>query len=223
MSVKVLIIDDEEQMRKMIRVYLHAYGMEVTEAENGETALHLLKTRSFDTIILDVMMPVMDGFTFLKTYSMNIPILVLSAKSQMEDKLKGFDLGVDDYLTKPFDMRELVARIQALVKRAGKRSDQKRKEFNLNRESHTLIVWDEEVFLTPKEFEILELLSNHSKRVFSRDELFIQIWRDEHEGEERVIDTHVKHIRDKCKKAGLSFNPVLTVWGVGYRFGGSQE
>lgn len=224
MSLKVLLIEDETKLRNMIRIYLNARGMKVVEASNGERAKQILVQEKFDVIVLDIMMPVMDGFTFLEQYAGTAPILVLSAKSQIDDKLRGFQYGIDDYLTKPFDLRELVARLQVLACRSGdsQRNVDDPQKFILNRESYTVIVNGNEVSLTPKEFEILDVLSRRPERVFKRDEILIQIWGYEHDGDERVVDTHVKNIRDKCKKAGLSDFPILTVWGIGYKFGGQQ-
>lgn len=222
MDTKVLLVEDEEKLREMIRVYLNANGIRVKEAENGQEAKQLLQQESFDVIVLDLMMPVMDGFAFLQEYSGVTPVLVLSAKSQVEDKLRGFQFGIDDYLTKPFDLRELTARIQVLARRSkvsGSGNDEP-EELVLDKEAWTLRADGKEVVLTPKEFEILDTLSRRPSRVFTRYELLIQIWGHEHEGGERVVDTHVKNIRDKCKKAGLSYPPIVTVWGVGYRFGG---
>lgn len=223
--MQVLLIEDESQMRNMIRVYLTANGVEVTEAENGKEAVEALQQQTFDVIILDLMMPVMDGFQFLEHHSQGTPVLVLSAKTQTEDKLRGFDLGIDDYMTKPFDLRELVARIRTLARRSqGQASTDQHEppELQLLKESHSLLVKGNPVPVTPKEFEILELLSRRSERVYTRDELLFHIWGYDFEGDVRVVDTHVKNIRDKCKKAGLAYNPIQTVWGVGYR-AGSRE
>ncbi|MFD2170043.1 response regulator transcription factor [Tumebacillus lipolyticus] len=219
--MQVLLIEDESQMRNMIRVYLNANDMVVTEAENGQQAVEVLRLQTFDVIILDLMMPVMDGFKFLEHYSKSTPVLVLSSKAQTEDKLRGFDLGIDDYLVKPFDLRELVARIRTLTRRAESsvQPGQLVPDLQLMKASHSLLVMGNPVPLTPKEFEILELLCRRSERVYTREELLVSIWGYDFEGDVRVVDTHVKNIRDKCKKAGLAYNPILTVWGVGYRAG----
>lgn len=220
----VLLIEDESQMRNMVRVYLNANEMIVTEAENGKQAVEALRHQTFDVIILDLMMPVMDGFKFLEQYSESTPVLVLSAKTQTEDKLRGFELGIDDYLTKPFDLRELVARIRTLTRRAQStvQSAQPVSDLQLMKESHSLLVMGNLVPLTPKEFEILELLCRRSERVYTREDLLVRIWGYDFEGDVRVVDTHVKNIRDKCKKAGLSYNPIQTVWGVGYKAGSKE-
>lgn len=223
--MEVLVIEDEARLREMIRVYLSANGMSVTDAEHGNAALEILKDRSFDVIVLDLMMPEMDGYSFLQSGALRTPVLVLSAKTQTEDKLRGFELGIGDYLTKPFDMRELVARLRALAGRRAEERSQNEEvpEFHLQYDAHRLLVCGRPVPLTPKEFEIIERMCRRPERVFTRDDLLFGIWGDEFEGDVRVVDTHVKNIRDKCKRAGLSYNPITTVWGVGYRFGGGRE
>ncbi|BCJ88292.1 response regulator transcription factor [Effusibacillus dendaii] len=225
MTIKALLVEDEENFRQMLQVYLQANGISVIEAENGSQAKEILAQGNFDVIILDIMMPVMDGFAFLEQYTGTIPILVISAKSQTEDKLRGFQFGIDDYLTKPFDLRELVARIQVLVRRSNGNMEMERPmgTFLLDRDTWKLIVQGKEMILTPKEFEILDILFHRPERVFTRDELLIQVWGNEHDGDERVVDTHVKNIREKFRKAHITFSPIETVWGVGYRFGGSEK
>lgn len=221
----ILLIEDEEGLRTMMRVYLESHGIQVHEATNGKEALDLLDAEDVEihVIILDLMMPEMDGYSFLQRYQemMDIPpVLILSALDDVEDKLKGFSLGVDDYLTKPFDLRELTARITAISRRSkqGKTSDA---EVKIVPTMHQVWLKDQLIPCTPKEFEIVEVLASRPDRVFSRDELVTLLWGHEFEGDERVVDTHVKNIREKCRQTGAKPDALIaTVWGVGYRFGG---
>lgn len=222
--VRVLLVEDEPRMREMITLYLTAKEMVVTEASNGEQAWKALEKDTFDIILLDLMMPVMDGYTFLNQLETETPILVLTAKDRVEDKLLGFELGIDDYMTKPFDLREMVARIQVLVRRSRRGYGvADRSEWNMDTKARRLWVHAHEILLTPKEFHILEILSKWPSKVFTREELLEQIWNYDFDGDVRVVDTHVKNIREKCKRAGLSFPPIVTVWGIGYRYGGPEK
>ncbi|OIJ18680.1 DNA-binding response regulator [Anaerobacillus alkalidiazotrophicus] len=223
---RVLIVDDEWKMRKLIEIFLISEGFEVREAQDGYEAINIVKQFSIDLIILDLMMPEIDGIEVCKRIREinKIPIIMLTAKRETKDKVEGLNSGADDYLTKPFEKEELLARINALLRRTesqGEYESNKTITFNeitLNWDSRKVLIRDNEVDFTPKEFHLLYSLAKHPSRVFTREQLLYQIWGDEHLSDIRTVDTHVKNIRLKILKAGLSFSPIRTVWGVGYQF-----
>ncbi|MEB1807408.1 MAG: response regulator transcription factor [Bacillaceae bacterium] len=227
-DINILIVDDESMMRNLIRIHLSKQvGFKITEAANGKEALKEIKKRPYNLVILDVMMPEMNGWDVCKEirkdYS-NIAILMLTARTDTMDKVKGLDIGADDYLTKPFKPEELVARVKALLRRTTTFKDEKKnktqiqlKDFTLDVKEHVAFVKDKLVHLTPKEFELLKFLLSNPKQVFKRDQLLIKIWGIDFLGDERTVDTHIKSIRQKLKKEGLGYNLIETVWGVGYK------
>lgn len=227
MKIQVLVVDDEWNMRNLLRIYLMKEGFEVKEASTGSEALSLMKRYEFDVILLDVMMPDMDGWQVCKSVREHsqIPILMLTARSETKDKVHGLGIGADDYLTKPFESEELTARIYSLIRRStiSKMSmPQKVKlhypELSIYPDGRDVLIQDQSVEFTQKEFDLLLTLAQNSHRAFSREELVERLWGHDYHGESRVIDTHVKNIREKAHKAGLSYNPVQTVWGIGYKF-----
>lgn len=227
MKIQVLVVDDEWNMRNLLRIYLMKEGFEVKEASTGSEALSLVKRYAFDLILLDVMMPDMDGWQVCKSVreQSQVPILMLTARSETKDKVHGLGIGADDYLTKPFESEELIARIYSLIRRStiSKLSmPQEVKlhypELSIHPDGRNVLIHDQSVEFTQKEFDLLLTLAQNSHRAFSREELVERLWGHDYHGESRVIDTHVKNLREKAHKAGLSYNPVQTVWGIGYKF-----
>lgn len=228
-KIKALIVDDEWNMRNLLRIYLAKQGFEVTEASNGKEALDRVREgeSDYDIILLDVMMPDMDGWEVcrrIREHRMT-PILMLTARTETRDKVQGLGLGADDYVTKPFDPDELIARVLALLRRSSHMLAQAVPEAKL--EAPGMVIYPEgrqvhidqqPVDLTQKEFDLFLLLAKNPHRAYSRDALVEALWGHDYLGESRVVDTHVKNIRDKIQRAGLSYNPIRTVWGVGYKF-----
>ncbi|MDT3425760.1 two-component system response regulator ResD [Paenibacillus forsythiae] len=226
-QLRVLVVDDEWNMRNLLRIYLTKEGFRVSEASTGREALTLIGTGHFDIMLLDVMMPDMDGWQVCEAVRAkdSVPILMLTARSETKDKVRGFEIGADDYLTKPFEPEELVARMHSLIRRASLAQQAVPKELVLEfpglairPDAREVSVMNSGVELTPKEFDLLAVLSGNRQRAFSRDELVERLWGMDFEGETRVVDTHIKNIREKLQKAGLGYNPIQTVWGVGYKF-----
>lgn len=226
-KLQVLIVDDEWNMRNLLRIYLMKEGITTREASTGHEALTILKQQNFDLILLDVMMPDMDGWQVCKAVREvnDVPILMLTARSETKDKVRGLGIGADDYLTKPFEPEELVARIYSLVRRSTLASTQQPvkkvltyPELAIYPDAREVHILDTAVEFTLKEFDLLTVLAQNAHRVYTREELVERLWGNDYEGENRVIDTHIKNIREKLHKTGLSYNPVQTVWGLGYKF-----
>ncbi|MEK8130569.1 response regulator transcription factor [Paenibacillus filicis] len=226
-KIHVLVVDDEWNMRNLLRIYLSKSGFQVTEASGGSEALSVIKQSSFDLIILDVMMPDMDGWDVCKKIRKvnQSPILMLTARTETQDKVHGFNVGADDYVVKPFEPEELIARVFALIRRAGMAETQPSpietisyRGILIDSKSRQVFVNEQPVEYTPKEFELLRYMAEHPNRAFSREVLLEQVWGDDYFGDIRTVDTHVKNIREKLRQAGLNDTPVQTVWGVGYRF-----
>ncbi|SDI57156.1 response regulator transcription factor [Natribacillus halophilus] len=227
MAERILIVDDERKMRQLIGLYLTKEGYELDEASSGIEAIQMATNQSYDAIILDIMMPRTDGWEVcrhLRIGGSPIGILILTAKTEVEDRVKGLDLGADDYLVKPFAPEELVARVKALLRRKSSPLNEEPVEITagelfIQPDRYDVKVAGQSVEVTAKEFEILYLMANHPGRVYTRENVIEQIWSIESEWQDpRTIDTHIKNIRTKLKKAGLPFNPIKTVWGVGYTF-----
>lgn len=224
----ILVVDDEAPMRELLTLYLKKEGYDVEEASNGKEAIKKLKETRYSLILLDVMMPNKDGFDTcleMREWS-DVPIIMITARTQLTDKVAGLRLGADDYITKPFNQKELIARIEALLRRHNYKKQEKpkaektlyHKGIILNKEAHQAYYLDQELSLTPKEYAILELLLINKNRVFSRDDIFELIWGFDFIGDYRSVDSHIKHLRDKLTEAGLSGKSVIqTVWGVGYK------
>ncbi|SFP97479.1 response regulator transcription factor [Salibacterium halotolerans] len=226
MVARILIVDDEQQMRQLVHVYLRNEGYTLEEAGSGEEALQKIQNQSYDALVLDIMMPGMDGWEVCRQVrkgNTEPGILILTAKTEVTDRVKGLNLGADDYLIKPFAPEELVARVKALLRRSTPVGEDKPKdliieELCINIERHEVKVTNIPVELTAKEFDILLLMANHPKRVFTREQLIEQVWPINEWQDPRTIDTHIKNIRTKLKNNQLSFNPIKTVWGIGYKF-----
>lgn len=219
---KLLIVDDDPHIRELINVILSKEGFKIVEATDGEAALSILEKEKMDLIILDIMMPNMDGWTFCKEvrsyYSDNLPILMLTAKGETAQKVKGFDLGADDYLVKPFDVAELVARVKVLLKRYQITVSNRIEIGNvvIDRATYTVAIGNESSTLPLKEFELLFKLATHQQKTFSREQLIEDIWGFDYEGDERTVDVHIKRLRQRFSQTNCSFK-ITTIRGLGYR------
>ncbi len=216
--MKVLIVDDEKLIRDVIKEYATLENFEVLEAENGIQALDIIAENDIDVIVLDIMMPKMDGYTFFQELKKehNIPTIILSARNDEYDKLLGFDLGVDDYLTKPFSPKELIARIKAITRR-GKQTEDKfiYKNLVVDFIGHTIEINNKEINVTPKEFDILTYFINNQNVAISREALLNKLWGYDYFGDDRTVDTHIKMLRNNL---GEYRDLIKTVRGVGYKF-----
>jgi len=218
---KILIVDDEERMRKLVRDFLVKKDFAVVEAADGSEALDLFFADSeISLVILDVMMPKMDGFACAKeirAYS-KVPIIMLTAKGQERDELQGFEIGVDEYISKPFSPKVLVARVEAILRRTGKEPDEELLEAGgvvLNRSAHTVTIDGQNVDLSYKEFELLSYFMENRGIALSRETILDHVWNYDYFGDTRTIDTHVKKLRSKMGEKG---DLIKTIWGMGYKF-----
>ena len=219
---KILVVDDEQKIREVIREYSEFNGFEVTEAADGMTAVGLCKLNDYDLIIMDIMMPKLDGFSACKEIKKikDIPIIMLSARSEEYDKLFGFELGIDDYVVKPFSPKELMARVNAvLARRQGSAQNQPQvREFgglSINMAARSVTVDGEKVELTPKEYDLLFYLVENRNIALSRDKLLSDIWGYDFFGDDRTIDTHIKNLRNSL---GKYRDHIVTLRGIGYKF-----
>ena len=224
--MKILVVDDEALLVKGIRFNLKSEGYDVITGSNGQEAVELTQKEQPDLIVLDVMMPVMDGLTAcskIREFS-DVPIILLTAKVEDMDKLIGFDHGADDYLTKPFNILELKARIRALLRRAG--SAEKKQTGNrltagnitLDLDARNAYKGEELVMLTAKEFDVVEFLMRNAGRVYSREALLDTIWAYEYRSDIRTVDVHIRRLREKLEENPAEPQHILTKWGVGYYF-----
>ena len=227
---KILVVDDEKLIVKGLRFSLEQDGYEVDCAYDGEEAITLAKENEYDVVLLDVMLPVYDGYEVcqqIREFS-DMPIIMLTAKGADMDKILGLDYGADDYITKPFNILEVKARIKALIRRntkpgkADKRqsSELRSGELRMNTESRRVFVGEMEINLTAKEFDLLELLMRNPGVVYSREKLLNLVWGYEYPGDVRTVDVHVRRLREKIEKNPSDPNYVYTKWGVGYFFKG---
>ena len=212
-------MDDEKGIRDVIKEYAYAQGFEVEEAENGEEAIKIMNNiDNIDIIILDIMMPRMDGFTALSNIRKNydIPVIMLSARSDEYDKLQGFDLGVDDYVTKPFSPKELIARVKAVLNRKKENKDEYLyKTLRIDYLGHTVYIDNKELKLTPKEYELLTFFVQNKGIALSREVLLNKIWGYDFYGDDRTIDTHIKMLRNNL---GVYRDLIVTVRSMGYKY-----
>lgn len=222
MNKTILIVEDEMRMRKLLKDYLKREGFKVLEAEDGDEGLHVFKTNKVHLLILDVMMPKLDGFEVCKEVRncSDVPIIMLTAKSEDEDKLIGFDLGADDYVTKPFSPKVLVARVKTLIKRVDGTLGNTSNTIILNGltvnfTSKEVLIDDSQVILSPKEFDLLEFLIKNKGIVLSRDTLLDNVWGFDYFGDLRTVDTHIKRLREKLQNKS---DFIITVRGSGYKF-----
>jgi DNA-binding response OmpR family regulator len=224
MTRVILVVDDKINVRQMLSDYLEGQGFRVVTAENGRTALFTARHEKPDLILLDVMMPEMDGYEFIRAYrkESDTPIILLTAKIEELDKVIGLELGADDYVTKPFGMAELVARVRAVLRRIDKSTETPERvrvgPVTLDRTSRRVIIHEQPIELTPSTFELLAILMATPGRVFSRAELLERLQGNDYEGVERTIDVHIRNLRAKIEPDPTNPLYVQTVFGVGYRF-----
>ena len=229
--MKILIVDDEDQIRNIVRMYMSKEGFTVKEAVNGQQALEIISREKFDLIVLDIMMPGADGWTVCREVRSRwgVPIIMLTAREDEVDRVVGLEMGADDYMVKPFSPRELLARIKAVLRRTAGTFDQHanpvgspgavaNKMVDINAETRGVSVCGHPVTLTVKEFDLLQLMVKYPGRVFTRDDLLQVVWGFDYFGDTRTVDTHVNRLRDKLGKVPGSPEMIRTVWGVGYKF-----
>jgi two-component system, OmpR family, response regulator ResD len=221
--IKILVVDDEFEMRQLLRLYLQQEGFAVEEAENGKEAYEKFIKHEYHLMILDVMMPLLDGWETLEQVRKvsDLPVIMLTAKGTVKDKVAGLSKGADDYLVKPFEAEELVARVHALLRRTHQSEEKenllKYDGIIVDLNARNVIYNDKKVSLTQTEFDLLRVLLKHKGNVLSREQLVELIWGIEFTGEDRTVDSHIKNLRDKLKAAGAHEQPVKTVWGIGYK------
>ena len=219
-KIRILVVDDESRMRKLVHDFLIKNNYEVIEAENGEEAVDIFfEQKNISLIILDVMMPLMDGWQVCKEirqYS-TVPIIMLTAKSDERDELLGFELGVDEYISKPFSPKILVARVEAILRRAGTMAAETTEVGGivLDKSAHQVYIDEQPVELSVKEFELLTYFIDNKGVALSRERILNNVWNYDYFGDARTIDTHVKKLRSKLGEKG---NYIKTIWGMGYKF-----
>ena len=223
---KLLIVDDEMHIRDLVQKYATFVNYESETAENGLEAIEKVKHNEYDLIIMDIMMPELDGFSAVKEIRKisQVPVIMLSARSEEYDKLYGFDLGIDDYVTKPFSPKELMRRVNAVITRATHKNNQesantnevwKYKDLKIDYSAHVVTINNEKIDLTPKEYELLVYLIKYQNIAVRREQLLEKVWGYDYYGDDRTLDTHMKSLR---KKIGEYANCIITIRRVGYRF-----
>lgn len=215
----ILIVDDEERIRTVIKTYADNEGYTVFEASDGYEAIEIVKKENIDVIVLDIMMPKLDGFTTLSKIKeiSNSPVIMLSARQEEYDKLHGFKLGIDDYVTKPFSVKELMARIRVVIERNSSTTNKiyRFEGLEVDVDSHVVTIDGEMTHLTPKEFELLHYLIINQNKVITREQFLSELWNYDYFGDDRTIDTHIKMLRANLKQYRKF---IVTVRGLGYRF-----
>ena len=229
MSRKVLVVDDEKLIVKGIRFSLEQDGMDVDCAYDGEEALKLIRENKYNIILLDVMLPKLDGFQVcqqVREFS-DVPIVMLTAKGEDMDKILGLEYGADDYITKPFNILEVKARIKAIMRRTERQTEERQEgrqivkgDMKIDCEGRRVVIGEREVNLTAKEFDLLELLAMNQDKVYSRENLLNIVWGYEYPGDARTVDVHIRRLREKIEKNPSDPKYVHTKWGVGYYFRG---
>ena len=225
MATSVLVVEDERNIAELLQLYLEKEGYAVTIAGDGGQGLAKFRAIKPDIVLLDVMMPVMDGWTLCRNIraESNVPVIMLTAKGETDDKVTGLRAGADDYITKPFEMREVLARIEAVLRRVNGGSEQtraKRLQFDklvIDMDSFELIVDGKKVDTPPKEMELLFYLASSPNRVYTRNQLLDEVWGFDYFGDSRTVDVHVKRLREKLENVSEQWS-LKTVWGVGYKF-----
>ncbi|EGL83196.1 two component transcriptional regulator, winged helix family [Caldalkalibacillus thermarum TA2.A1] len=229
-QARILVVDDEERIRRLLCLYLEKENMIVEEAEDGEDALNKALNGDYDLIMLDLMLPKLDGIEVCKKLREKkaTPVIMITARGEEANRIQGFEVGADDYVVKPFSPRETVARVKAVLRRASETAylstDQKTKNvlvfphFTIDHDAHEVIVDGQEVALTPKEYDLLYYLASSPNKVFSREQLLKDVWNYEFFGDLRTVDTHIKRLREKLNKhSPQAAKMIATVWGVGYK------
>lgn len=222
MPKTILVIEDDSNIRELLRLYLEQEGYAIETAQDGMEGLRAFKRIHPDLVLLDLMMPVMDGTQVMKELHAvsKVPVIMLTAKGETFDKVAGLELGADDYVTKPFEMRELIARVRAVLRRYDKDETSQKLEFDnliIDKESYNITVKGEKMEIPPKEIELLYFLASSPNRVFTRAQLLDDVWGFDYFGDTRTVDVHVKRLREKLQGVSDKWE-IKTVWGVGYKF-----
>ena len=225
MSQKVLVVEDDNNIAELLRLYLQKDGFEVSHAADGGKAVEMAKEIQPDLVLLDIMLPVMDGWQVCRELrkTMKMPIIMLTAKGETEDKVSGLEMGADDYIVKPFEVKELLARVHAVLRRTGDDGKPKSKKLTfdklvINLDSYELIVDGKKIDTPPKEMELLYHLAATPNRVYTRNQLLDEVWGFDYFGDSRTVDVHIRTLRQKLGDGGAL---IETVRGVGYRMGGN--
>ena len=221
---KILVVDDEKNIVELVRLYMEKEGFETICAYTGQEAISSFQKENPDLIILDLMLPETDGWQVCREIrkTSQVPIIMLTAKSETFDKVLGLELGADDYMTKPFDAKELVARVKAVLRRSHSPAAQIEnqvafKNLSVNIENYELYIFDKQVDAPPKEIELLYFLASNPNRVYTREQLLEEVWGFDYFGDSRTVDVHIKRLREKLEGAEDGWQ-LKTVWGVGYKF-----
>lgn len=221
---KVLVVDDDINICELLRLYLEKEGFAVAVANDGKVALDTAKSESFDIILLDIMLPGLDGWQVCREIrkESDVPIIMITAKGETFDKILGLELGADDYVPKPFDAKEVVARVKAVLRRYGEKEEDNKKlvtfdKLSINLTNYELIVDGNVIDTPPKEMELIYHLASNPNRVYTRDQLLDEVWGFEYYGDSRTVDVHVKRLREKLEGVSTQWS-LKTVWGVGYKF-----
>ncbi len=226
-KTKILVVDDDPHISEVIKLYLEKEGYEVYVAEDGADGVNKFRAVQPKLVVLDIMLPVMDGMQVCNEIRRidNTPIIMLSAKGEVFDKVLLLELGADDYMVKPFEPKELIARIKAILRRSAQREEVSEnieyKELVINITDYTVTYKDAKIEMPPKEIELLYYLASHPKKVFTRQQLLEQVWGFEYFGDSRTVDVHIKRIREKV--GGNDQWNIKTVWGIGYKFEVNEE
>jgi DNA-binding response OmpR family regulator len=218
---KILIVDDERRMQQLITLYLEPKGFDCYSVSTGQEAVHIIEDQSYDLVLLDIMMPRMNGWETAKRIRgiSDVAIIMLTARDESVDMIRGLTIGADDYITKPFEEKVLLARIEAVLRRTHSVQKINFNGLQWDEENHEVKYAEKRIALTPKEFELLGLFLKHRKTVFSREKLIEIIWGFDSETEGRTVDSHVRNIREKCRKVGFPIqNHLKTVWAIGYKW-----
>lgn len=223
MALKVLIVEDDNNIAQLLQLYLEKEGFETVTAADGGQGLTMFQAIKPDLVLLDIMLPVMDGWAVCQKIreSAKTPIIMMTAKGEINDKVNGLEMGADDYVVKPFDMKEVLARIHAVLRRYGTDGGQQKKlafdKLIINMDSYELLVDGKRVDTPPKEMELLYHLASAPNRVFTRNQLLDKVWGFDYFGDSRTVDVHIKRLREKLEGVSDQWN-LKTVWGVGYKF-----
>ena len=221
-KIKILIVDDDENITELIALYLEKEGYATKSVNNGTDAIDIFKSYLPNLVILDLMLPGRDGFDVCKDIRQisNIPIIMLTAKGETFDKILGLELGADDYMVKPFDTKELTARVKAVLRRYSPKKETSKQivmpNLSINLSNYTVVFNEDKIEMPPKELELLYFLASNANQVFTREQLLDRIWGYEYIGDTRTVDVHIKRIREKISETDAW--GIKTVWGIGYKF-----
>ena len=232
--MNILVVDDEDRIRRLLKMYLERENFIITETDNGEDALFLVLENDYDLILLDLMLPKMDGIEVAKQLreKKETPIMMLTAKGEETNRVQGFEVGADDYIVKPFSPREVVLRVAAILKRTQLAKPKKQENpdliifphLEIDNQAHRVLSDGKPVNLTPKEYDLLLYLAQAPDQIFGREQLLREVWKYEFFGDLRTVDTHVKRLREKlAQQSEVASKMIVTVWGLGYKFNSHYE